>query len=82
METMAYTYTPLQVRFDAVFASDYCPFEARGYIVTGAYDGSGTTQNPHYHSTTDSPDLLDIDYIASVTKLVLATILKEAREPS
>jgi len=72
METMAYTYTPLQVSFDAVYARDYCPFEARGYIVTGAYDGSAIPENTHYHNATDSPDLLDIDYIASVTKLVLA----------
>lgn len=69
MENMAYTYTPLQVKFDAVYASDYCPFEARGYVITGAYDGSGTPQNPHYRRTTDSPELLDIEFIASVTKL-------------
>ena len=44
--------------------------------VVGAYDGSARTdQNPHYHSISDTPEKIDWNYLTSVTKIVLATIL-------
>ena len=39
MEQYAKDYTELAVEFDPIFASDYMPFEARGYVCIGAYDG-------------------------------------------
>jgi hypothetical protein len=77
MEQMAKNYTELQVEFDPIYASDYMPFEARGYVYIGAYDGSAETSNPHYHSNTDIPTNLNVKFLVSVTKMVLATILYE-----
>ena len=32
-------------------------------------------QNPNHHKSTDTPDILDYEYLTSVTELTLATIL-------
>lgn len=49
--------------------------------MVGAYDGSAEPeQNPHYHSITDTPDKIDWNYLTSVTKIVLATILSINKE--
>jgi Zn-dependent M28 family amino/carboxypeptidase len=67
----------LQFHLDSIYDSDYEPFEAKGYVVIGAYDGSADSiKNPHYHSSSDMPENIDWDYLTSVTKLVLATVLK------
>ena len=67
----------LQSHLDSIYDSDYEPFEAKGYVVIGAYDGSADSiNNPHYHSSSDIPENIDWDYLTSVTKLVLATVLK------
>jgi Zn-dependent M28 family amino/carboxypeptidase len=79
MEQMSKIYTDLDVEFDPIDASDYMPFEARGYVCIGAYDGSAISSNPHYHSSTDIPDNLNMNFLTSVTKMVLATILQEAK---
>lgn len=75
MEQMC-IYTNLDYKPDSIFSSDYEPFEKRGYVVVGAYDGSAETElNPHYHSISDTPDKIDWNYLTSITKIVLATIL-------
>lgn len=67
----------LQFHLDSIYDSDYESFEAKGYVVIGAYDGSADPiKNPHYHSSSDLPENIDWDYLTSVTKLVLASILK------
>ncbi|MBA2268132.1 MAG: M20/M25/M40 family metallo-hydrolase [Nitrosopumilus sp.] len=61
----------------SIYDSDYEPFEANGHVVLGAYDGSADpNKNPHYHSSSDLPEFINWIYLTSVTKLVLATILK------
>ena len=67
----------LKFYLDSIYDSDYESFEAKGYVVIGAYDGSANpSKNPHYHSSSDLPENIDWDYLTSVTKLVLATVLK------
>lgn len=78
MEEIACIYTNLTTIKGPIYDSDYCPFENREYVVTGLYD-EGQCNNPHYHSSNDLPSDLDMGYITSVTKLIVATILKEAR---
>ncbi len=73
-------YTDLQFHLDSIYDSDYEPFEAEGYVVIGAYDGSADATNPHYHSSSDVPSLINWDYLTSVTKMVLATILMVAKK--
>jgi len=77
IEHMALDFTDLQVVAGPIYKSDYMPFEALGYVVAGLYDGSDADSS--YHSKNDIPSNLDIGYIASVTKTVLATILYETR---
>jgi hypothetical protein len=78
MEQMALDYTDLDPILGPIYDSDYMPFEALGYVTVGGYDGGATDQNTHYHSTTDEVSFVDMDYVASNTKMVLATVLKEA----
>jgi hypothetical protein len=69
-------YTDLPTPVESMYNSDYEPFEAKGYIVIGADDGSAEEkQNPHYHTATDTPDLINWNSLTSVAKMVLATIL-------
>ena len=82
MEQMAEDYTDMGVEYDPIAYSDYMPFEARGYICIGAYDGSAIERNKHYHSDDDVPPNLNMDFLTSVTKMVLAFALSEARAQS
>jgi Zn-dependent M28 family amino/carboxypeptidase len=79
MEKMAIDYTNLKVEYDPIAFSDYMPFEARGYVCIGAYDGSAIEHNHHYHSETDVPSNLDLDFLTSITKMTLAFALSEGR---
>jgi hypothetical protein len=77
------SYTDLQISLDSIWNSDYEPFEAEGYVVIGAYDGSADeNRNPHYHDTTDTSSLIDWNYLTSVTKMVLATVFEVAKRHS
>jgi Peptidase family M28 len=72
---IALEYTNLEAVLASLGKSDYTPFESFGYTVIGIHD-EGSELNPNYHSSSDTPDTLDIGYLSSTTKLVLATILK------
>ena len=74
IEQIALDYTNLETSLRPLGMTDLIPFEATGKIVIGIHDG-GSELNPNYHNTSDTLDTLDIEYLTSVTKLVLATIL-------
>lgn len=78
MEQMALDYTNLDVMLGPIYDSDYMPFEALGYVTVGGYDGGATDENTHYHSITDEVSFVDMDYVVSISKMVLATVLREA----
>ena len=79
MAGMSY-YTDLKIDLDSIWNSDYEPFEEEGVVVIGAYDGSADeNKNSHYHDVSDEPSLIDWNYLSSVTKMVLATVLKVAQ---
>lgn len=67
-------YANLNAIMDPLGMTDLIPFEAINKTVIGIHDG-GSKLNPNYHKTSDTPDTLDIEYLTSVTKLVLAAIL-------
>ena len=71
---VAEKYTNLNTTLGLLGNSDYLPFEALGYTVIGLHD-DGVTKNPDHHTTADTPDNLNYEYLTSTTKLVLATIL-------
>ena len=77
---MTEIYTNLKGEYGPVYASDYCPFEERGYVVIGAYNGLAKHINPHYHSPSDIHNNLDMEFLTSVTEMVLATVLHINRE--
>ena len=74
MAQMAADYTNMPIKLGSIYGSDYMPFEARGYIVIGAYEAG---HNPNYHSRNDTPDTIDYSYVADVARMTLATILYE-----
>ena len=74
VENIASEYTNLEASLHTLGKTDLIPFEATGNIVIGLHDG-GSELNPNYHNVSDTPSTLDIEYLASVTKLALATIL-------
>ena len=71
---VALEYVNLNVILDPLGRTDLIPFEATGKTVIGIHDG-GSELNPNYHRTSDTSDTLDIEYLTSITKLVLAAIL-------
>jgi hypothetical protein len=71
---MALEYTTLEASLSTLGKTDLIPFEATGKTVIGVHDG-GSKLNPNYHSISDISSTLDIEYLTSVTKLALATIL-------
>ena len=79
MKNLAETYTNLSIEFDPIDASDYMPFEARGYVCIGAYDGAAKSSNPHYHSDTDVINNLDMSLLTNITKMTLAFVLSESK---
>ncbi|MGC1132709.1 MAG: M20/M25/M40 family metallo-hydrolase [Nitrososphaeraceae archaeon] len=74
IKKVADKYTNLNATLGLLGNSDYLPFEALGYTVIGFHD-NGVTNNPNHHKSTDTPDILNYEYLTSVTKLILATIL-------
>jgi len=74
IENIASEYTNLETSLCTLGKTDLLPFEATGNIVIGLHDG-GSELNLNYHNVSDTPSTLDIEYLSSVTKLALATIL-------
>ena len=75
IKQIASNYTNLEAILSKLENSDFIPFEAFGHTVIGIHDG-GVKKNPHYHKSSDTPDTLNINYLTSITKMVLATILE------
>ena len=75
IKQIASNYTNLEAILSKLENSDFIPFEAFGHTVIGIHDG-GAKKNPHYHKSSDTPDTLNINYLTSITKMVLATILE------
>jgi hypothetical protein len=78
MEQNAVDYADLKTKFDPIENSDYMPFEARGYVCIGAYDGSAVKRNIHYHSSQDISSNLNMEFLKGVNKMVLSFLLIES----
>ena len=76
MAQAAADYTNLAVEHTDIWNSDYMPFEAKGYAAVGVYEGG---ENPHYHKTTDTADTVNLDHLAEISKMALATVYSIAR---
>jgi hypothetical protein len=76
MAQTAADYTNLAVEHTDIWNSDYMPFEAKGYACIGAYEGG---ENPNYHKTTDTAETVNLNHLAEVSKMVLATVFSITR---
>ncbi|HEX2409323.1 MAG TPA: M20/M25/M40 family metallo-hydrolase [Nitrososphaeraceae archaeon] len=75
IKQIASNYTNLEAELAKLENSDFLSFEAFNHTVIGIHDG-GVKKNPHYHKSSDTPDTLNIKYLTSITKMILATILE------
>jgi Zn-dependent M28 family amino/carboxypeptidase len=75
VKSIAEHHTDLNATLSLLRNSDYLPFEALGYTVIGLHD-DGVTKNPNHHTMNDNPGFLNYEYLASVTELTSATILR------
>ncbi|HJU58380.1 MAG TPA: M20/M25/M40 family metallo-hydrolase [Nitrososphaeraceae archaeon] len=75
IKKIASNYTNLEAELAKLENSDFISFEAFNHTVIGIHD-EGAKKNPHYHQSSDTPDTLNIKYLTSITKMLLATILE------
>ncbi len=68
-------YTPLGVSFGPIYASDYMPLEAEGYVTLGVFEYHW---NSAYHSGDDVVDSMDVGYTAEVIRGVVALVVSAA----
>lgn len=57
-----------------VLRSDHAPFWRAG-LPALMWTDTAEFRNPHYHQATDTPDTLDYDFLAGVTRLLVHTVL-------
>lgn len=64
-------YSPLQTNLSHAYSSDYMPFEAKGYTITGFYE---TIQSSNEHTVNDTYANLDPVYIFNVGKAAVGAL--------
>ena len=69
------TAPPQLAEMPDLLRSDHSSFWRAGYPALMLTDTSNF-RNPHYHEASDTVDTLDWEYMASVTRVVLATVLR------
>lgn len=72
MATIFPLYTSLQTKISNAYSTDYMPFQAVGYPITGLFEQN---QTPYAHTSQDIIDHLDLTYLTEVAKGALATLL-------
>jgi Zn-dependent M28 family amino/carboxypeptidase len=70
-------YLGIEKAFRDLNRSDHAPFGRAG-IPSIMWTDTSEFRNPHYHLPSDTPDTLDYDFMAGVTKLALARIIGRA----
>ncbi|WP_330746314.1 M28 family peptidase [Chryseobacterium sp. CP-77] len=64
-------YSPLQTNLSYAYSSDYMPFEAKGYTITGFYE---TIQSNNEHTVSDTFANLDPVYVFNVGKAAVGAL--------
>lgn len=64
-------YSPLQTNLSHAYNSDYMPFEAKGYTITGFYE---TIESNNQHTVSDTYANLDPVYIFNVGKATVGAL--------
>jgi Peptidase family M28 len=74
-------YVGLERAFEHLNRSDHAPFWQAG-IPSLMWTDTSEFRNPHCHLVSDTPDTLDYDFMADVTKLALARLGSSNAAPS
>ncbi|WP_288437547.1 M28 family peptidase [uncultured Chryseobacterium sp.] len=64
-------YSPLQTNLSHAYNSDYMPFEAKGYTITGFYE---TIESNNQHTVSDTYANLDPVYVFNVGKAAVGAL--------
>lgn len=72
------TYLGVEKLLGDLNRSDHAPFWRAG-IRSIMWTDTSEFRNPHYHLASDSPETLDYDFMADVTKLARARVIAEIR---
>lgn len=64
----------MRTRVPPAFRSDHAPFWSKG-IPALMWTDTAEFRNPNYHRPTDTPDTLDYEFMAGVTRLLIHTVL-------
>jgi hypothetical protein len=73
-------YLGLERVFTDLTRSDHAPFWRAG-IPAIMWTDTAEFRNPHYHLPSDTPDTLDYDFMADVTRLAVARAISRASRP-
>jgi len=68
-------YSNLKAVFKSTYASDYMPFQYKGYVITGLYEFN---QSPYAHTSRDIIENVDVNYIFQMAKGALGASLSFA----
>jgi hypothetical protein len=71
-------YLGIERYFGDLLRSDHAPFWEAG-IPALMWTDTSEFRNPHYHRASDTPETLDYDFLAQVTRVALARAVTRAR---
>src|SRR5579884_4020238 len=74
-------YLGLERFFGHLLRSDHAPFWEAGLLAV-MWTDTAEFRNPHYHLPSDTPDTLDYEFLANVTRLALARAVSWERQES
>ena len=65
LRTLMGLYSSLETVLGPAYGSDYEPFQEEGFVITGLYE---TNESPYPHTSQDTLDHVDFDFIFQVAK--------------
>lgn len=72
LATCVQLYSNLFTEISYAYASDYMPFQAKDYVITGFFEEN---QTPHRHQATDSIAYVDVPYVYEITKATIGSTM-------
>lgn len=71
LATLMGLYSNLNTQISNAYSSDYIPFQEAGYVITGLYE---TNESPYTHSSQDTLENMDPEFVFEVTKGALGAM--------
>lgn len=72
LATCVELYSTLQSEISYAYSSDYMPFQAQNYVITGLFEKN---YSPHAHTANDNLANLDINYVFEIAKATVGASL-------